>query len=144
VLLASLLTVACSKELKPTKHGVYVVSGETLTELVPLNIDTDFTPEGFAVNYFSANPALTLKNTDYFILYGDYKPYGVRVFLRGINRWEEDGSKGEITGLFEESGYRGEKQMYRSRLRKPLPAGTYVLDVVKGGAYVRFSFIVEY
>ena len=48
--------VSCSRELKPSKKGGYLVSNKKLIEVAAVAVETAFTPEGFALNYFNGEP----------------------------------------------------------------------------------------
>jgi len=138
---ACLSLLSCSKEIKPDKKGGWVVLGEKLTELPGIMVDQDFTPEGFAVNYFTGDPTVSLNTANfYFILYGDYKPFDLKVFVHRKDRYVEDTTKGAITQGLEVGLMKGEKEMYKVRITKPLPAGIYVLEAQQGTRTISFPF----
>lgn len=140
----ALALASCSRELKPDKKGVWLASGGRLIQAAAASIETEFTPEGFATDYFTGEPTLTLKSGDYFILYGDYAPYALRAFKKRGARYEEDASKGSLTDGVQKSQFRGEKEMYHCKMTKPLAAGIYVLDIEHAGAKIAIAFQVQF
>jgi hypothetical protein len=140
----ALAFASCSRELKPDKKGIWLASGGRLIPAPAAAMETEFTAEGFATDYFTAEPTLTLKTGDYFILYGDYAPFALRVFKRHGSRYEEDTSKGSLTDVLQKSQFRGEKEMYHCKMTKPLGAGTYVLDLEHAGAKMAVAFQVQF
>lgn len=140
----ALALASCSRELKPDKKGVWLASGGRLIQAAAASIETEFTPEGFATDYFTSEPELTLKTGDYFILYGDYAPYALRAFKKRGARYEEDASKGVLSDVLQKSQFRGEKEMYHCKIVKPLAAGIYVLDIEHAGAKMAVAFLVQF
>jgi hypothetical protein len=141
----SLALLSCSGEPKPDHKGVFIVLGDQVRELKPANVDTDFTEEGFAIMHFAKDPEITVKlGKFYFILYGDYRPIGLKAFTHRGNRWEEDSSKGDLSGLLEVGGMPGEKDMYKAKITGDLKSGTYALQVQQGAStMLYFPFGVE-
>jgi len=135
----------CSKEIKPREKGVWLVKGEQLVALSPITIDTDFTSEGFLLSYFTAEPKVGVANGDfYFILYGDYKPFGLRAFARRGDRYEEDTSKGALSEALQLGQMKDEDEMFKCRIMQILQPGIYVLDVQqKDGTQLRYCFQVQ-
>lgn len=139
-----LLVASCSRELKPDHQGVFAASGGRLQEIPPLGIDTEFTAEGYMISYFSGDPAVTARASDvYFILYGDYKVFDLKAYQRKGDRFEIDSSKGGLADQLEAGGMKGEPEMTKCRLAKPLPVGTYVLEVQQAGETMHFPFRLE-
>ncbi|MFI5143073.1 MAG: hypothetical protein ACHQQS_04920 [Thermoanaerobaculales bacterium] len=135
------LVLSCSKETKPEKKGGWVVQPGKLVELPGIIVDQEFTPEGFAINTFTGDPTVTVVNGRfYFILYGNYKPYDLKVYIHRGGRYIEDTSKGAITQGLEVGLIKGETEMYKCRMTKPLPAGIYALEALKGTNTVSFPF----
>ncbi|MFH1175976.1 MAG: hypothetical protein V1750_01120 [Acidobacteriota bacterium] len=148
VLAVAALTFAllgCSKELKPDHRGVFLASGEKLQELSPVGIDSDFTPEGFLISYFSGEPGVTGRISDTcLILYGDYKPFDLRAFANRGERYEIDSTQPKLADSMEAGGMRKEPEMTKVRFTKPLKTGVYVLDVQQAdGSKLQFAFRVE-
>lgn len=138
-----LALVACSKEPKPDKKGGFLVRGEKLMEIQPVTLETQFTPEGFALNYFNGDVTASLRAGDYIILNGDYKPYALNVYQQKSGYWEQDTSKGAATDAITVGPVKGEKEMSKCRLTKPLPSAVYLLECTQGKATVGFPFRVE-
>ncbi|MGE5235327.1 MAG: hypothetical protein ACM3O7_03125 [Acidobacteriota bacterium] len=141
----ALAVLSCSGEPKPDHKGVFIVVGDQVRELKPVNVDTEFTDEGFAIMSFAKSPEMTVKlGKFYFILNGDYRPVGLKAFAHRGNRWEEDSSKGDLTSLLESGGMAGEKEMFKAKIIGDLKSGTYALQVQQGGsAVLYFPFSVE-
>lgn len=138
---ACLCLAACTKEIKPEKKGGWVVQAGKLIEMPGMMVDQEFTPEGFAVNTFAGDPTVTVENSKYyFILYGNYKPYDLKVYIHRKGRYIEDTGKGAITEGLEVGLMKGETEMYKVRMNKPLPAGIYVLEAQQGTNTVSFPF----
>lgn len=143
LLALALFVTACNKEVKPSKKGVFIISGEKLIECAAVFVEADSTPEGFALNYFTSEPkAKVTPGAFHIILYGDYKPFSLRAFTVRNGRFEEDTSRGNMTDLLKVGGINGEKEMVRCRFTKELQPGTYVLDVEQGTTTLRFPFQV--
>ncbi len=142
VVVLAFTSLSCSKEPKPDHRGVFVVAGKVITEIRPIAIDTEFTPEGFAMPFFTSAPAVKVPPADfYFILYGDYKPFDLKPFTFRNNRYEEDTVQGSLANLLESGGMPGEKEMYKCRLTKALAPGTYVFEVEHGDTTLHFPFV---
>ena len=138
---ACLPLASCSKELKPEKKGGWVVQAGKLVEMPGIMVDQEFTPEGFAINYFTGDPTVSVDNGKYsFILYGNYKPFDLKVFIHRKGRYIEDTTKGAITDGLEVGLMKGETEMFKVRMNKPLPAGIYVLEAQQGTNTVSFPF----
>ncbi len=138
---ASLSLASCSHEIKPEKKGGWVVQGGKLVEMPGMIVDQEFTPEGFAINTFTADPTVTVENGKYdFILFGNYKPYDLKVYVHRKGRYIEDTSKGAITEGLEVGLMKGETEMYKVKMTKPLPAGIYALEAQQGTNTVSFPF----
>ncbi len=141
VVVVAFTSGSCSKEPKPDHRGVFVVTGKVITELRPIAVDTEFTPEGFAIPFFSGEPAVKVPAGDfYFILYGDYKPFDLKPFAFRNGRYEEDTVKGSLASQLESGGMAGEKDMYKCRVTKALSPGVYLLEVEQGGTTLHFAF----
>jgi hypothetical protein len=137
----SLSLASCSKEIKPEKKGGWVVQDGKLAAMPAIIVDQDFTPEGFAVNYFTTDPTVTVTTSHfYFILYGDYKPYDLKEFIYRKKRYTQNSSKPPITEGLEVSLMKGETQMYKVQITRPLPEGVYVLEARQGPNTVSFPF----
>lgn len=138
---ACLSLASCSKEIKPAKKGGWVVQGNKIVELPAIMVDQEFTPEGFAINTFTTDPAVTVENGKYyFILYGNYKPYDLKVYIHRKGRYIEDTGKGAITDGLEVGLMKGETEMYKVKMIKPLPAGIYALEAQQGTNTMSFPF----
>ncbi len=138
-----LVLAACNKEPKPDKKGGFLVRGDKLQEIQAVTLETQFTPEGFALNYFNGDVTASLRAGDYVILYGDYKPYALNVYQQKSGYWEQDTSKGAATDAITVGPVKGEKEMFKCRLTKPLAAGVYLLECTSGKATVGFPFRIE-
>ena len=138
-----LVLVACNREPKPDKKGGFLVRGEKLMEIQSVTLETQFTPEGFALNYFNGDVNVSLRAGDYIILYGDYKPYALNVYQQKSGYWEQDTSKGAATDAITVGPVKGEKEMFKCRLTKPLPSAVYLLECTQGKATVGFPFRIE-
>ena len=138
-----LVLVACNKEPKPDKKGGFLVRGDKLMEIQGVTLETQFTPEGFALNYFNGDVNASLRAGDYIILYGDYKPYALNVYQQKSGYWEQDSSKGAATDAITVGPVKGEKEMFKCRLTKPLASGAYLLECTQGKATVGFPFRIE-
>lgn len=133
--------VGCSREIKPSKPGAYLVLNEKLTEMPVFIVDSDLSSEGFTSYYFTDDPKVEVKPGDfYFILYGDIKPIGMRVFQKKGARYELDTSKPLPGDAMEISLMKGETKMYKCRVSKSLPLGVYVIDMQKGQTTVSVAF----
>jgi hypothetical protein len=144
VLVAVASLVACDREIKPTKPGVFIVSNGKLTDWQATPIDEEITNEGFILPFFTGEVTTIVHYpTTYMIFNGDYKPLGLRLFVRRNGRWEDEGSKGLITDVLQTQQFKGEKQMYKVRLTHELKPGIYVIDVQQTeGRLIRFAFKV--
>ena len=134
---------ACNREPKPDHKGGFIVEGEKVTEIPAVNIETQFTPEGFALNYFNGEPTATVRTGDYLILYGDYTPNALTPYKRGAGYYEQDSSKPEASNAITVGPMKGETQMFKVRFTKPLPAGVYLLECTAGKGSVGFPFRIE-
>ncbi len=139
----ALLFSSCNKELKPDHKGVFIASGGTLMELKSIALDSDFTPEGFTISYFTAAPPSVKLGDFYFILYGDYQVSDLKGYAQRGARWEIDSSKAGLNQTIETLGMKGEAQMQKCRFTKPLDLGTYVLEAQQAGATLYFAFTVS-
>lgn len=138
-----LALAACSKEIKPDKKGGFLVQNEKLIEISAVNLETQFTPEGFALNYFTGDVAVSVRTGDYLILYGDYKPYGLNVYQQKSGYFEQDTSKGAASDAITSGPLKGEKEMLKIRFSKPLPAGIYLLECQQSKGTIGFPFRIE-
>ncbi|OFV83040.1 MAG: hypothetical protein A2Y78_01135 [Acidobacteria bacterium RBG_13_68_16] len=138
-----LTVVSCSREPKPGKKGGYLVSNKKLIEVPAVPVETAFTPEGFALNYFNGEPAGILRSGDYLILYGDYKPTALTPFRRASGYFEQDSAKPSATDAMTVGPMKGEDEMFKCQLVKPVPPGVYLLECQAGSATVGFPFRVE-
>jgi hypothetical protein len=143
LLCVGVLLVSCSKELKPDRKGVFIASGGKLMELKTVSIDSEFTPEGFAITYFSTEPPKVKLGDFYFILYGDYQVSDLKGYVQKGNRWEIDTSKTGLNTTIETIGMKGEPNMQKCRFTKPLDLGTYALEAQQNGATLYFAFTVS-
>lgn len=136
---------ACHHEPKPDRKGVFIVTMGTLSEMKTVDIDTEFTPEGFAIRSFKGEPMLKFKNGDsYFILYGDYKPYDLKKYVERSGRFEEDTSAENLRNTLQSGGISGEKDMFKCKVGRELKVGNYVLEVQQGDSTVlNFPFRVD-
>lgn len=144
VLVVAAVLVGCDKEVKPDKPGVFVVTGKTLTQWQPVAMQEDFTPEGFLISYFYEDPTIVFKAREsHMIFSGDYKPFGMRQFVKSEGRWVEDSSKPVGRDVFEVGQMKGEKEMFKGKVVKEMKPGVYVLDVQRGnGKQQSFAFRV--
>ncbi len=138
-----LALAACSSEPKPDKKGGFLVRGEKLMQIEAVTLETQFTQEGFALNYFNGDVNASLRAGDYIILYGDYKPYALNVYQQKSGYWEQDSSKGAATDAITVGPVKGEKEMFKCRVTKPLASGVYLLECTSGKATVGFPFRIE-
>jgi len=138
-----LAVVSCSREPKPGKKGAYLVSNKKLIEVPAVPVETAFTPEGFALNYFNGEPAGILRSGDYLILYGDYKPTALTPYRRASGYFEQDTAKPAATDAMTVGPLKGEDEMFKCQLVKPVPPGVYLLECQAGNATVGFPFRVE-
>jgi hypothetical protein len=137
------LTSSCNRELKPDHKGVFIAEGGQLTELKNVRVDSDFTPEGFTITYFTTEGPTTRQGDFYFILYGDYQVTDLKAYARQNGRWEIDTSKPGLNETIETLGMKGEKEMQICRFTKQLPLGTYALEAQQGGTTLFFPFTVS-
>ena len=138
-----LVLVACNKEPKPDKKGGFVVRNEKLIEIPAVTLETQFTAEGFALNYFNGDVNETVRAGDYLILYGDYKPNALNFYQQKSGYYEQDTSKGPTTDAITVGPMKGEKEMFKCRLTKPLPPGVYLLECTQGKASVGFPYHIQ-
>ena len=138
-----LVLTACNKEPKPQNKGGFLVRNEKLIEIPAVALETQFTAEGFALNYFNGDVNEGVRGGDYLILYGDYKPYALNLYQQKSGYYEQDTSKGAATDAITVGPMKGEKEMFKCRLTKPLPAGIYLLECTQGKATVGFPFRIE-
>ncbi|MDD5562649.1 MAG: hypothetical protein PHQ91_02965 [Thermoanaerobaculaceae bacterium] len=145
VALATLCTAvaACNHEPKPDHKGGFMVQGEKVIELPAVSVETQFTPEGFALNYFNGEPTATVRPGDYLILYGDYKPNALTAYKQGAGYYEQDSSKPSASDAITVGPMKGETEMFKVRFTKPLPAGIYLLECTLGKGSVGFPFRIE-
>jgi len=134
---------ACNKEIKPDKKGGFLVQNEKLVEIPGVSLETQFTPEGFALNYFSGDVSVSVRSGDYLILYGDYKPYALNVYLQKSGYFEQDTSKGAASDAITSGPMKGEKEMFKIRFTKPLAPGIYLLECQQGKGTVGFPFRID-
>lgn len=139
----AVLFSSCNKELKPDRKGVFIAAGGKLMELKSVAVDSDFTPEGFAITYFTTEPPKVKLGDFYFILYGDYQVSDLKAYALRGNRWEIDTSKSGLNATIETLGMKGEKEMQKCRFTKQLDLGTYALEAQQGGATLYFAFTVS-
>jgi hypothetical protein len=138
-----LAVVSCSREPKPSKKGGYLVSNKKLVEVPAVPVETAFTPEGFALNYFNGEPAGIMRSGDYLILYGDYKPTALTPYKRASGYFEQDTAKPTATDAMTIGPMKGEDEMFKCQLVKPVAPGVYLLECQAGNATVGFPFRVE-
>ncbi len=143
VAVATVMFASCSREIKPDKTGCFLVQNEKLIELQAVNLETEFTPEGFAINFFKGEPSVTVRTGDYLILNGDYKPYALNPYARRGPRFEQDSSKGSASNAITVGPMKGEKSMLKVRFTNSLPVGVYLLECQEGKATVGFPFRIE-
>lgn len=134
---------ACNKEIKPDKKGGFLVQNEKLIEISAVSLETQFTPEGFALNYFTGDVSVSVRTGDYLILYGDYKPYGLNVYLQKSGYFEQDTSKGAASDAITSGPVKGEKEMFKIRFTKPLAPGIYLLECQQSKGTVGFPFRID-
>jgi hypothetical protein len=138
-----LVLASCSKEIKPDKKGGFLVSNNKLIELPAVAVETAFTPEGFALNYFNGEPEGTLRTGDYLILYGDYKPLALTPYRRASGYFEQDSAKPAATDAMTVGPMKGEKEMFKCQLIRSVPTGVYLLECQSGSTTVGFPFRIE-
>jgi hypothetical protein len=138
-----LALAACSKEIKPDKKGGFLVQNEKLIEIAAVSLETQFTPEGFALNYFTGDVTASVRTGDYLILYGDYKPSSLNLYLQKSGYFEQDSSKGAASDAITSGPMKGEKEMVKIRFTKPLAAGIYLLECQQTKGTVGFPFRIE-
>ena len=139
----TLLLGSCNKELKPDHKGVFIAIGGKLVELKSVAVDSEFTPEGFAITFFTVQPPAVKQGDFYFILYGDYQVSDLKAYAQKGNRFEIDSSKPGLSSTIETLGMKGETEMQKCRFIKPLDLGTYGLEAQQGGATRYFAFTVS-
>ena len=139
----AVLLSSCSKELKPDRKGVFIAAGGKLMELKTVALDSDFTPEGFTIPFFTTEPPKVKLGDFYFILYGDYQVSDLKGFVQRGTRYEIDSSKAGLNQTIETLGMKGEKEMQKCRFTKQLDLGTYVLEAQQGGGTLYFAFTVS-
>jgi len=142
IALAAVAAASCSREIKPSKKGVYVVSRDQLSELAPVALDTEFTDEGFARTFFTSEPKVAVNGSKfYFILYGNYKPFELKKFSMIDGRYEEDAAAGTFD--LTTKGMEGEREMFQGRSMRTLLVGTYMLSVTLGDQTLHYTFRAE-
>ena len=141
VCVAALLS-SCNKELKPDRKGVFIAAGGKLMELKSTAVDSEFTPEGFAITYFTVDPPKVKLGDFYFIFYGDYQVSDLKAYAQRGARYDIDTSKPGLNATIETLGMKGEKDMQKCRFTKPLDLGTYAIEAQQGGATQFFAFTV--
>jgi hypothetical protein len=138
-----LVLASCNREIKPSKKGCFIVSNKKLVEIAAVNVETVFTPEGFALNYFNGEPNAYLHTDDYIILYGDYKPTALTAYKLESGYYQEDSSKPSASDAITVGPMKGETEMFKVRFTRSLPMGVYLLECQQGKASVGFPFRVE-
>jgi len=138
-----LALASCSREIKPSTKGCFLVKSKKLIELPAVTLETVFTPEGFALNYFNGELAATARTEDYIILYGDYKPTSLKVYRDQGGYYQEDSSKPAASDAIAVGPMKGEEQMFKCRFTKPLSPGVYLLECQSGKSTVGFPFAVD-
>jgi hypothetical protein len=138
-----LALASCNREIKPSTKGCFLVKSKKLIELPAVSLETVFTAEGFALNYFNGEPAATLRPDDYIILYGDYKPTSLKAYRNQSGYYQEDSSKPAASDAITVGPMKGEKEMFKCRFAKPLPPGVYLLECQSGKGTVGFPFAVD-
>ncbi len=138
-----LVLASCNREIKPSKKGCFVVSDKKLIEIPAVTIETVFTPEGFALNYFNGEVNVPLRTNDYIILYGDYKPTALKPYRFENGYYQEDSSKPAASDAITVGPLKGETDMFKVRFTTSLPMGVYLLECQHGQASVGFPFRVE-
>jgi hypothetical protein len=137
--------VGCSKEIKPSKTGAYIVQGEKLTELPLFVVDEELSGEGFTSYFFIDEPKVKVAPGDfYFILYGDMTPQGIRRFAQKGGHYELDNSKPLPSDAFNVALMKDETKMYKCRVSKELAVGTYVIDMKRPNGVVSVAFTLGY
>ena len=138
-----LALASCNREIKPDKKGGFVVQNKKLVEITPVTPDTQFTAEGFALNYFNGDVTAAVRTGDYLILYGDYKPYALNAYQMKSGYYEQDSSKGSASNAITVGPLKGEKEMLKVTFTSTLPVGVYLLECQQGKASVGFPFRIE-
>jgi hypothetical protein len=138
-----LVLAGCNKEPKPNKKGGFLVRNEKLIEIPAVTLETQFTAEGFALNYFTGDVNEAVRTGDYLILFGDYKPNALNLYQQKSGYYEQDTSKGATTDAITVGPIKGEKEMFKCRLTKPLAPGIYLLECTRGKDTVGFPFRIE-
>jgi hypothetical protein len=138
-----LVLASCNKEIKPDKKGGFLVQSQKLVEITPVTPETQFTPEGFALNYFNGDVTVTVRTGDYLILHGDYKPNALNAYQLKSGYYEQDSSKGSASNAITVGPMKGEKEMLKVSFTSSLPVGVYLLECQQGKASVGFPFRIE-
>ena len=139
VALMALSLTACNREPKPDHKGVFIVVGGEIMEISAVNVETEFTEEGFAINSFHGEPKVRMRGSDYyFVLYGDYKPTDYTKFDERPNRRYEQSSTATYTADLTTGGIDGEPEMQKVRCTRVLGPGIYVLTAQQGQAALHF------
>jgi hypothetical protein len=140
---ACVVLASCNREIKPKTKGCFIVSGKKLVEIAAVNMETVFTPEGFALNYFNGEPSAYLRTGDYIILYGDYKPTALKPYKLENGYYQEDSGKPAASDAITVGPMKGETDMFKIRFTRDLPSGVYLLECQQGNASVGFPFRVD-
>jgi hypothetical protein len=143
VVLLALVAASCSKEIKPDRKGVWAVSKGVLVELKAVEVDTEWTDEGFAIPYFSGDSPKVREGDFYFILYGEYQVTDLKAFKQGRNRWEIDPEVTALNTQVETLGMKGEPEMTIARFTKMLHPGVFVLEVRQNNDLAFYPFTVS-
>jgi hypothetical protein len=138
-----LALASCNKEIKPSTKGCFVVSNSKLVEIKAVNLETVFTPEGFALNYFNGEPSVYVRTGDYIILYGDYKPTALKPYKLENGYYQEDSAKPAASDAITVGPMKGESEMFKVRFTRDLPSGVYLLECQKGNGSVGFPFRID-
>jgi hypothetical protein len=138
-----LVLASCHREIKPSKKGCFIVSGTKLVEVEAVNVETVFTAEGFALNYFNGEPKAYVHTGDYIILYGDYKPTGLTAYKLESGYYQQDSSKPSASDAITVGPMKGETEMFKVRFTSSLPSGVYLLECQHGKGAVGFPFWVD-
>ncbi len=138
-----LVLASCNREIKPSKKGCFIVSNKKLVEIPAVNIETVFTPEGFALNYFNGEVNTPLRSDDYIILYGDYKPTALMPYKFENGYFQQDSAKPAASDAITVGPMKGESDMFKVRFTRSLPGGVFLLECQHGQASVGFPFRVE-
>ena len=138
-----LVLASCNKEIKPGKKGCFLVQNEKLVEITAVTPETQFTAEGFALNYFNGDVTATVRTGDYLILYGDYKPNALNAYQSKSGYYEQDSAKGSASNAITVGPMKGEKEMLKVRFTSSLPVGVYLLECQQGKASVGFPFRID-